>query len=256
MNLPVNLPLHLPNSHAPAVSPADILAARGYHVSAETSSLSLAPVCALALHFGDRLMTSPDGMPELLIRAGLEVGITTSAPSPKVTHWTLRKSDLRFARGERIRLTLEIDLFLTDDTTLENLRVEVKPATANLDRLVKDARTLLSTLVTDKTSEGPRGPVLRLEARFIGDLFAGRCGLISAGRAPMSLRHQAASLAGCDWLKETILPDLTLSLRGQSAAAKPPDKTVDETANKIARGTTRLHRTRPVTGLAMAEPPR
>ncbi len=223
------------------------MAARGYQVSAEASSLALAPVCALALHFGDQLTRSAEGMPELTIRAGLDAGATTSSST---MHWTLRKSDLRFARGERIRLRLEIDLFLSNHTNLDNLHLELRPAAANLNRLVGDARTLLSGLVIDKTNEGHRGPVLRLEARFVGDLFTGRCGLISAGRAPMSFRHQAASLAGCDWLKQTVLPELAASLRGQ-----PPQ--AEAAAADATPGATNLFTHASRRGeLAMAVPPR
>ncbi|MEJ0052088.1 MAG: hypothetical protein WDN02_12920 [Methylovirgula sp.] len=249
MTLPKTLPMHLPNSLSPAASPAAILAARGYQVSAEASSLALAPVCALALHFGDQLTRSAEGMPELTIRAGLDAGAGATPSSPATMHWTLRKSDLRFARGERIRLRLEIDLFLSNDTNLDNLHLELRPAAANLARLVGDARTLLNGLVTDKTSEGHRGPVLRLEARFVGDLFTGRCGLISAGRAPMSFRHQAASLAGCDWLKQTILPELAASLRGQP----PQAETVADATPGATRPFTHVNRRGE---LAMAVPPR
>ena len=204
-----------------SISPAAVLAARGYRLTARSGAYVPTPLCTLAVHFGDRLTQSATGEPELLIRAGLEVRTAKPALSTGV-RWTLRKSELRFTRAEQIRLTIEIEIFLPEATSGEDLRREINPLYTNLGGLLQDARKALLGVDVDEAPKGGPGPILRLEARFIGDLFAGRSGFISSGRNLINVRHRSACIAACDWLRHSIVPDFILSLRGNGPLASAP----------------------------------
>jgi hypothetical protein len=74
--------------------------------------------------------------------------------------------------------------------------------------------------VDDRLGRAAGLPVLRIEARFAGDLAAGRCGVVRPdGKRPSSMphtittRHLLMACSGCDCLAEQIVPELARTLR-------------------------------------------
>ncbi len=187
-----------------------VLADHGYEVAAHPLHHDIELGCALALHFGDHLTLAADGRSQLTLRAAVEIGAGDAHADSRVMHWTLRKSVRRVAAFELMQFNLEIDLFLAP-LPAETLRTRAILFHHYLRALLKDARTMLDHQPVDSAASAP-GPILRLEGRLIGDLFAGRSGHITANRAPMTKRHRDASRTACDWLSQIILPELDMIL--------------------------------------------
>jgi hypothetical protein len=86
--------------------------------------------------------------------------------------------------------------------------------------LIADARaSLLDLLVDDRSRREPDGPIVRIEAKYLGDLAAGRSGLVLSTEPRIS--HSASTTTGrlrmteaaCDCLNDDILPDLARAVR-------------------------------------------
>jgi hypothetical protein len=183
----------------------------GYKITAHSPCRNLALGTALALHFGDGLKLSADGRPQLTLRAAIEINAGIARGDVDVMHWTITKTTLRVVGSEWMRLVLEIDLFLAGGLFDEMPRGQASLFHRDLRALIEDANTTLDDLPVADTASTP-GPILRLEARLVGDLFAGRSGLITAGRAPMTARHREANRGACNWLSQTVLPELATIL--------------------------------------------
>ncbi|HLH10696.1 MAG TPA: hypothetical protein VKV77_02330 [Methylovirgula sp.] len=204
------------------------LNAQGYKSAAprRVTSHPIVTGCALALHFGDRLSATAEGRELLTIRACLELGGQGSGPAD-VIHCRIQKQDLRPIAPGWAALAIEIDVFLAGELITSEISLHAARLYAHLQRLVQDAYAMLERVPVDEI--GPpnmAGPVVRIEARLLGDIAAGRSGLAAANRPRMSARHRQVSQAACEWLMDTVMPELAGAVRtdwSQNAASSRAD---------------------------------
>jgi hypothetical protein len=180
------------------------------------------------LQFGKRMAADGDGVPHSSLHCDLVLN-GNEAHSGYAACWTAAKAVRMSGVGDQGSLTMDVRLVLGREVFLEDIRTHGADVFRHLRLLLADARaTLLSLPVADETVAGADGPALRIEARFIGDLAAGRSGFVGDraagdGRLKASTAHprtfgiaqrrQQALAAACDYLAGRIVPDLARALR-------------------------------------------
>ena len=173
------------------------LADHGYTIAAMPVYHKVAPGCAVAMHFSDRIGASADGHPQFTVRGCFELGAHAGVDRGDVTRWTLNAIAYRPILGEQTRLNLEIETFIASAISTRALRTQTKTFEKHLCAALKDVNVMLNTLfIHDAAPETP-GPTLRLEGRLIGDLFVGRCGLVSVNGPRMSAHLRDANRVAC-----------------------------------------------------------
>jgi hypothetical protein len=199
-----------------------VLDACGYRSAAVllAGTHSLSPGCTVALQFGDQIAMSGGGATRLTIRCSLQInGVDDRIDG--ATYWQIRKL-FRLAIGtDGLSVAVEADMILGSGKRLADIPVDGGDAYRHLRRLIADARATLHDLsIDDRPGWEPAGPVLRIDAKFLGDLAAGRSGLvastdpgISSHRASTTTRHLSMMQAACDCLNDDVLPDLSRAVR-------------------------------------------
>jgi hypothetical protein len=225
----------IPMSHAAPLLSAERLSAERLRAGLEASgyrcdtallpgSRSLSPGCAMSLQFGDRIAKDADGVTCLTVRCSIQINGSSEHVSG-VTRWQIRKQVHAPGRGKQLCFAIEADLILGRDISLADILTHGGDVYRHLHMLIGDA----SATLRDRSVENRRGgevgglvstPVMRIEARFFGDLAAGRSGLVTrhgAGSfghsAEVAARHIQITRAACDWLQDDILPDLASAIR-------------------------------------------
>lgn len=211
-----------------------LLMEQGYSVTAQPTYRDMAPGCALAVQFGDRVRREQDGRPQFAIRVRVEVGSYETGDDGSATHWAIRKSAFRSVACEWTQLNLEIELFVAATVPAEMLRLLASLFQKHFRPLLEDADAMLKRLpVYDAYPDTP-GPPLRLECRLIGDLFAGRSGLLSLSeRKTMSRDHREANRVACGWLMQSILPELSGIFSIDTAATESRGKEIAARADLV-----------------------
>ncbi len=201
------------------------LEACGYRcdTALQPGSRSLPPGCTMSLQFGDRIAKDADGVTCLTVRCSIQINGTSEHVSG-VTRWQVRKLVHAPAGPEKLCFAVEADLILGRDISLADILTNGGDVYRHLHMLIGDA----SATLRDRSAENRRrseagavvsAPVMRIEARFFGDLAAGRSGLVAGGAggcghsAEVVGRHLQITRAACDWLKDDILPDLASAIR-------------------------------------------
>jgi hypothetical protein len=208
----------------------ELLAASGYGNAdaAVRKRYSLPAGSGLSLQFGEHLTVNGDGVPH----STLCCDFVLNGNEPLAGYaacWTAAKVVRTSAGGDQGSLAMDVRLVLGSGVFLEDIRIHGADVFRHLRLLLADARaTLLSLPVADETVAGADGPALRIEARFIGDLAAGRSGFVGGraagdgkskasaahpGMVRISPRRQQALAAACDCLADRIVPDLARALR-------------------------------------------
>lgn len=197
------------------------LEACGYRCS--TVSLpgthSVPPGCTLVLQFGDALTSSEDGACCLTIRCSVQINGRDECVS-NVTSWRIRKTFPFKAGEERLSIDLDLDLILGRNIALSDLLAHDDDVYQHLQSLADDARGALRAPSIGRRGSPGTAAVVRIEARFLGDLAAGRSGLATAGgdvkeAVPSSVAAVRLRMLGsaCDHLAKEILPDMASAIR-------------------------------------------
>jgi hypothetical protein len=188
----------------------------------------LSPGCILSLQFGDQIAIGAGGAMRLTIRCSLQINGADDR-GHDLTYWHIGKLFRPSAGPDGFDIAIEADLILGGDEMLADVLAHGGEAYRHLRVLIADARaTLLDLLIDDRSGREPEGPVVRIEAKFLGDLAAGRSGLVpSTGpRSPHRASTTTARLrmiqTACDCLNEDVLPDLerarSITLQGSSSS--------------------------------------
>ncbi len=186
-------------------------------------SRSLSPGCTMSLQFGDRIATDADGVTCLTVRCSIQIN-GGSEHVNGVTRWQVRKLVHAPGRAEKLCFAIEADLILGRDIGLADILANGGDVYRHLHMLIGDASATLRDRSAENRRRGEAGalvsaPVVRIEAKFFGDLAAGRSGLVAGGAgdrshsADVAGRHLQITRAACDWLKDDILPDLASAIR-------------------------------------------
>jgi hypothetical protein len=217
-------------SHITGASPIidhlrEMLEQAGFCVEEVTENLAafLPPSrdCAVSLQIGDRISVADDGTTRLTIRSALLVGAGDD-PMARMTGWRISKLFQRRAASEQFEFELDADLILASGNSLARFLSRGPDIDRHLKSLISDARaTLCDRVAANAYTNEPAHPVLRIEAKFRGDLAVGRSGLIASRDARPSARHLRIMTAACDWLNDTMLPDLARAVRIAMRQAVP-----------------------------------
>jgi hypothetical protein len=229
MLAPSPIPQAAPKHELSADHIRELLAAGGYgNAAAVCERYSLPAGCGLSLQFGERIAANGAGVPHSALRCDLVLN-GSEVHAGYAACWTVTKVVRMSAGGEQGSLAMDVRLVLGSGVFLEDILAHGAGVFRHLRLLLADARaTLLSLPVGDEAAAGIDEPALRIEARFIGDLAAGRSGFVgghaaddggsrgSAARPGMlriSPRRQRTIAAACDCLADQVLPELARALR-------------------------------------------
>jgi hypothetical protein len=183
---------------------------------------SLAPGCSVLLQFGDRLATLNDGGLCLTIRCGLQINGAVEH-TVGATYWQVQMPPRRLVGPDRLSIAIEGDLILAGDMAIADALARGRDTYRHLRVLIADARDTLGELRLDESGrDDATGPVLRVEARLLGDLVCGRSGLVAGKGSRVSARRRRVTDAACGFLLERALPDLARAVAGAIPQARDP----------------------------------
>jgi hypothetical protein len=206
----------------------ELLAAGGYRDAggATRERHALPEGCGVSLQFGETVVGDHGGTPGLTLRCNVALNGRDSY-SGYATRWKLDKTVRLSAGDEPFNFACEVNLVLGGPVLLGDIAAHGGDVLRHLRLLFADARdTLMSLPVGGEAAVA--GRALRIEARYVGDLAAGRCGFVSlhkagGGRPKASVarlrtfriasRDQRLIGAACDHLSNQVLPDLARALR-------------------------------------------
>lgn len=181
---------------------------------------SLAPGCIVSLQFGDQIATGAGGAKCLTIRCSIQIS-GRDARVRGVTYWQIRGSFQPSGGSGGLRIAVEADLILGSGIRLADVLANGGEAYRHLHSLIADAHATLYDLRIDDTgSREADSPVMRIEAKFVGDLAVGRSGLVASiephtasHRVSTTARHLRMLRTACDCLRDDVLPDLASAVR-------------------------------------------
>jgi hypothetical protein len=193
---------------------------------------SLAPGCIVSLQFGDEIATGAGGVKCLTIRCSIQIG-GHDIRVRGVTCWQIRGLFQPSGGSGGLRIAVEADLILGSGIRLADVLANGGEAYRHLHSLIADAHaTLYDLRIDDSGSREADSPVMRLEAKFLGNVAVGRSGLVaSAGprtashRASTTARHLRMLRTACDCLRDDVLPDLARAVRSVLLSAYSPGPT-------------------------------
>ncbi len=198
------------------------LEACGYHCTTAllSGAHAVVPGCSLVLQFGDTIVADGDGRRCLTVRCSIQINGGNECVRG-VTSWRIRRTLPLTVEPEHWCLAIEADLVLAGDIALAAILDHGGHVYHHLHRLVDDADLTLCDLAVDKRpGEKGEAPIVRIEARFFGDLVAGRSGLVAATAGPqgappalVAAQHPRLLGAVCDRLKDDVLPALAGAMR-------------------------------------------
>lgn len=189
-----------------------------------TGIRSLPAGCTVSLQFGDLIALDGDGATCLTLRCSIQINGRNERVRG-ITCWHIRKLVHVQAGLERLCFAIEADLVLGSDISLGDILTHGGDVYRHLHMLIGDASATLRDLSIEsrksRVAGAPvSGPVMRIEARFFGDLAAGRSGFVTSDgagsvsrSAEAAARHIQITRAACDWLKDDVLPDLASAIR-------------------------------------------
>jgi len=191
------------------------------------SSMAVAPGrhqlsvgCSIVLQFGDEVVRDEAGVRQIKVKSSIVIN-GDDRRADRVTRWEISRSVSAVADDERFGIALEADLLLGSVVPLEDRLISGEEALRHLRQLIADLQATLRGLpLNDRLGEDARLPILRIEARFSGDIAVGRSGVVPApenGRRPATPRttaqHVRLGIATCDCLAEQVLPDILRAVR-------------------------------------------
>lgn len=202
------------------------LEACGYHCTTAllSGTHSLAPGCTVSLQFGDRIARDAGGETCLTVRCSIRINGSDERVRG-MTRWQIRKQVPAPGGIPQLSFAIEADLITGGNVGLADVLAHGGDAYRHLHMLIADASLSLHGLSIDDMHGNDAGDavlaaVKRIEARFFGDIAAGRSGLVAADHAGdfthpanVASRHLRMTRVACDWLKDDVLPDLASAIR-------------------------------------------
>jgi hypothetical protein len=229
MSIQISIPTMRPGPFLTVDRVRTVLGACGYRSTAAllAGTQLLSPGCTLSLQFGDQVALGAAGATRLTIRCSLQInGFDERVDG--VTYWQIRRSLEPCAGFDGFSIAIEADLILGSGERLADILVKSGEAYRHLRMLIADARATLQDLcIDDSSGRQPDAPVVRIEAKFLGDLAMGHSGLVVSAEPPVPHRASTTTLdlrmtlAACDCLHNDILPDLARAVRSMILQVSP-----------------------------------
>lgn len=206
-------------STPPIASLQRTLGGRGFAVTAAVADRGcrITPGIAGQLQFGHDV-TTVNGVTTAVVSA---VASIADMPHADVSRWLIGKRFVVARPGGRIDVVLDLELFLGDAAWTGSLRSSGRGLYRLLRQLLADLRVTLSEPVGGRQlpSLSQAGPTAHLDFMVLGDLTAGRCGLVATSpRGDQAARHLRRRV--CDLLITEVLPDMARALRAAANASQ------------------------------------
>jgi hypothetical protein len=195
--------------------PSAVLRALSYSVaSASVAGIpSFTEDIFLVMRFGNDVTVATDGALTLPVTCALR--LRDGGPFNQVSRWTIGKSFLLSFSGKQIRIPLHLDVAIAGSVSPAFFDQHISHSYAHLRNLIADARETLTELPRGEYAtpvRGNSGPVVHIETVAVGDLVAGRSGLLKSSRASFAVEDIALRLRACDLLEWDVLPDVAAAL--------------------------------------------
>jgi hypothetical protein len=233
-SIPMLIPSSIASLHPAPLLTVDrvraVLKTCGYRSTAVliAGAHSLPPGSTLSLQFGDQIAMGVGGATRLTIRCSLQINCVDDRIYG-VTYWQIGKSFQPAAGPDGFDIAIEADMILGGGGRLADVLAHGEQAYRHLRMLIADARaTLLDLRIDDRSGPGRDGPIVRIEVKFLGDLAAGRSGLVVSAeprilqRASTTTAHLRMTQAACDCLSDDIVPNLARAIRSMILQLGPP----------------------------------
>ncbi|MDQ8728085.1 hypothetical protein [Bradyrhizobium sp. LHD-71] len=196
----------------------------GYEVSAvdvNSRATVRSNQVVMALRFGGRV----DGAADTTVATlDVEIDVGGDLGSDRLRRWRITRT---FSVDHQCVRAIRIDAVFTlcGDISSSFVQREGGACLAMMQLLVADAKETLHGLRVSKCPTQASGPVVHVDVKVVGDVAAGRSGLIRAdGAVPeMTSEARAIRLVICDELASMVLPELlTLGAAGVVTARSQP----------------------------------
>ena len=207
-----------------------LLAACGYDSTVvDGAKLAVPAGCSIALQFGEDIALGDDETARAAVRCKLAIG-ANHQHAGGASRWHIHKLIALSGDTDRFCVAIEAELLLGAGLTFGDTLLQGSKIFDHLRLLLADARETLHSLPRSRRDDAQiDGPTLRVEARFVGELAAGRTGLVRAGTGPgsrpglaprqISAVNQRLLSAACTCVADQLIPDLSRALR--ELAARP-----------------------------------
>jgi hypothetical protein len=216
----------------------ELLATCGYQGAIVAGAKSALPAgCGVVLQFGDELAASNGQAMQPVIRCNL--AFNGSNPTPGgVTRWQLHKTVQMSTEKDRFSFAVEADVMFGECVRLGEALAHGGDIFRHLRLLLADARYAVQTSPLAREGDPTvEKPVLRIEARFVGDLAAGRSGFLRRHTAPsragvpqLTAFDRCLAEAACDCLADQVIPELARAFRGLIARCSTDTTLVQSSA--------------------------
>jgi hypothetical protein len=225
------------------------LQAHGYEceVTQLSSVQPLPPGLSLVLQFGDTITLSDGKTPTLVARCGVQIG---DGRGRDTARWKVQKTII-VAEPQPISIVIEADVILSSRVTLSEVLSDEGDVYAQLGLLFSDLHHTIHTIPVSRRRRNAEIPAARLEARFFGDVVAGRSGLARhlKGERSLSLNPRQtlqAMRTGCEVLRNNVVFDLAGIVRGIVTPVQETDRSAKceqrGSANPSQRDVQPIHR--------------
>jgi hypothetical protein len=183
----------------------------------------------LTIRFGDHVKMAAGSIPAIRVSCTLRLG--DRSRSDRLNRWIVQKAFISSVVPGGIRICVELDVVLAGTVRTASFQAQGSGLYAHIQALILDARDTLSELPVSGDSVTVRddaGPVVHIEAVAVGDLLAGRSGLVRSRCSGFNKGEIVLRVAACDALAYEIVPNVVKALRaGVSAEASFVPSTPD-----------------------------
>jgi hypothetical protein len=203
-----------------------LLADCGYDSTVvDGAKLAVPAGCSIDLQFGEDIALGDGETARAAVRCKLAIGANHQRAG-RASRWHIHKLVALSGDVDRFCVAIEAELLLGEGLVFGGTLARETKAFDHLQLLLADARETLQAVPRIRRDDAQIDrPVLRIEARFVGELAAGRSGLVRSGpggSAPRQISAVSQQLlsAACTCVADQLIPDLTRVL--VELAARPP----------------------------------
>jgi len=212
---------------------SDIVQSHGYRLTPASAAKlpSFTEDLFLVLQFGGNANVMAEGASPIAVDC--TVRVRGSYAETKTCRWMMRKSFFTRFNQRKAELTFLLDAAVAGDLAQEHFQQRLTETVNHVQSLVADARSsLLSVLAKDKNRvrQVGVGPAVHIETIVIGDLIAGRCGLLKSSGSSFDRDELLRRIQVCDALEHDIIPDVASALRACASVIEPSFMPIREDA--------------------------